>query len=131
MTSPARETDVIVIGAGPQVVFTQPEVASSGLTEAQARERGIDVQVVEYPIGKVAGASLHADGYEGAAKMVVDRDRRVMVGLTLVGPDVGELIHAATVAIVGEVPLDRLWHATPAFPTMSELYLRLLEEAGL
>ena len=115
----------------PQVVFTEPEVAATGLSEAEARGRGIDVQVVEYEIGNVSGASLRADDYAGRAKMIVDRDRRVMVGLTLVGPGVGELIHAATVAIVGEVPLERLWHATPSFPTMSELYLRLLETAGL
>lgn len=115
----------------PQVVFTSPEVAAVGLTEAEARDRGLRVTVVDYEIGEVAGAALHADDYRGHAKMVVDDDRRVVVGVTLVGPGVGEMIHAATVAIVGEVPLDRLWHATPSFPTMSELWLRLLETYGL
>ncbi|RJL30019.1 dihydrolipoyl dehydrogenase family protein [Bailinhaonella thermotolerans] len=117
--------------AVPQVVFTSPEAASVGLTEHEARRRGMRVRVSEYPIGSVAGAYLHADDYAGHAKMVVDEDRRVIVGCTLVGPDVAELIHAATVAVVGEVPLDRLWHAVPAFPTVSEIWLRLLESYGL
>ncbi|GAB2712051.1 dihydrolipoyl dehydrogenase family protein [Kitasatospora kifunensis] len=117
--------------AVPQVVFTRPEAAAVGRTEEQARRAGLQVRVVEYPIGDVAGASLFADGYRGHAKLVVDEQRSVVVGCTLVGPGVGELIHAATVAIVGEVPLERLWHAVPAFPAMSELWLRLLERYGL
>jgi dihydrolipoamide dehydrogenase len=112
--------------AVPQVVFTDPEVASAGRTEAQARAAGLDVRVVDIPIA-VAGSSLQADGYDGAARMVVDTARGVLVGVTFVGQDVAEMIHAATIAIVGEVPLDRLWHAVPAFPTMSEVWLRLLE----
>lgn len=77
----------------------------------------------------ISGVKILADGYQGRAKMVVDEDRRV--GATLVGQDVGELIHAFTIAIVGEIPLDRLWHAVPSFPTMSEIWLRLLESYGL
>jgi pyruvate/2-oxoglutarate dehydrogenase complex dihydrolipoamide dehydrogenase (E3) component len=87
--------------------------------------------VVEYDIGNVAGASLYADGYQGRAQMVVDEDRQVVVGLTLAGPGVGELIHSATIAVAGEVPLSRLWHAVPSYPTISELWLRLLETYGL
>lgn len=116
--------------AVPQVVFTRPEVAAVGLNEADARDAGIDVRVVTRAID-VAGASLHADGYEGTAQIVVDEARRVIVGATFVGPDVGEMLHAATIAVVGEVPLDRLWHAVPAFPTVSEVWLRLLEDYGL
>jgi pyruvate/2-oxoglutarate dehydrogenase complex dihydrolipoamide dehydrogenase (E3) component len=117
--------------AVPQVVFTDPECAAVGLTEAQARQAGLRVRAVEYDISHVSGAKIVADGYQGYAKLVVDEDRRVMVGATLVGQDVGELIHAFTVAIVGEVPLDRLWHAVPSFPTISEIWLRLLESYGL
>ncbi len=117
--------------AVPQVVFTDPECAAVGLTEAQARKAGLRVRAVEYDISHVSGAKIVADGYQGYAKLVVDEDRRVMVGATLVGQDVGELIHAFTVAIVGEVPLDRLWHAVPSFPTISEIWLRLLESYGL
>lgn len=113
--------------AVPRVVFTDPEVAAVGLTEAQARAAGIRVRTVGYDIGQVAGASLHADGYTGRAQLVVDEDRRVVVGATFVGQDVAELLHSATIAIVGEVPIERLWHAVPAYPTISEVWLRLLE----
>jgi pyruvate/2-oxoglutarate dehydrogenase complex dihydrolipoamide dehydrogenase (E3) component len=119
------------LAAVPQVVFTEPEVAAVGLSEQQARNRGINVRAVDYDIGRVAGASLYADGYAGRARIVIDQTRGVIVGMTLVGPSVGELIHAATIAIVGEVPLDRLWHAVPAYPTISEIWLRLLETFGL
>jgi pyruvate/2-oxoglutarate dehydrogenase complex dihydrolipoamide dehydrogenase (E3) component len=117
--------------AVPQVVFTEPEVAAVGLTEAQARQRGMTVRAVDYEIGQVAGAALYADGYSGRARVVVDESRGVIVGMTMVGRAVGELLHAATVAVVGEVPLDRLWHAVPSYPTISEVWLRLLEALGL
>jgi pyruvate/2-oxoglutarate dehydrogenase complex dihydrolipoamide dehydrogenase (E3) component len=117
--------------AVPQVTFSDPEVASVGLTEAEARTRGINVRVVDYDLGRVAGAGLYADGYEGKARMVVDQERGVLIGMTLVGPAVGELIHAATIAIVGAVPISRLWHAVPSYPTISEIWLRLLETFGL
>lgn len=117
--------------AAPGVVFTRPEVASVGRTEAQARAAGLAVRTVEYDLGAVAGAALYADGYQGRAKIVVDERARTMVGATLVGPGAGELIHAYTVAIVGQVPLDRLWHAVPSYPTLGEVWLRLLEGYGL
>jgi pyruvate/2-oxoglutarate dehydrogenase complex dihydrolipoamide dehydrogenase (E3) component len=126
-----RFADTADHAAVPQVVFTDPECAAVGLTEAQARHAGLRVRAVEYDMSHVSGAKIVADGYQGYAKLVVDEDRRVMVGATLVGQDVGELIHAFTVAIVGEIPLDRLWHAVPSFPTISEIWLRLLESYGL
>ncbi|GAA0274881.1 NAD(P)/FAD-dependent oxidoreductase [Cryptosporangium japonicum] len=116
--------------AVPQVIFTEPEVASVGLTAAAAEAAGLSIRVVDHDLGTVAGAAVHADGYGGRARMVVDEGRNVIVGFTLVGPDVAELLHAATIAVVGEVPLDRLWHAVPAFPTISEVWLRLLEAYG-
>ncbi|MEU8819914.1 NAD(P)/FAD-dependent oxidoreductase [Actinoplanes sp. NPDC048796] len=116
--------------AVPQVVFTEPEVASVGLTAAAAEKAGLNIRVIDYDLGAVSGSVLHAEGYAGQARMVVDEDRQVIVGFTLVGPDVAELIHAATIAVVGEVPIDRLWHAVPAFPTVSEVWLRLLETYG-
>ena len=115
----------------PQVVFTDPQVCSVGLTAAQAAGRGLRTRVVEYDVGAVAGAKLLVEGYRGHATMVVDEDRRVVVGVTFVGPELAELLHSATVAVVGEVPLDRLWHAVPSFPTASEVWLRLLETYGL
>ncbi|UAJ80803.1 NAD(P)/FAD-dependent oxidoreductase [Leifsonia sp. ZF2019] len=116
--------------AVPQVTFTDPEVASVGLTAAAAEKAGYRVRVVDYAIGSVAGASVVADNYEGQARMIVDEDRQVVLGVTFVGRDVGELLHSATVAIVGEVPLARLWHAVPSYPTISEVWLRLLETYG-
>ena len=116
--------------AVPQVTFSDPEVASVGLTSMAAAKAGYDIRVVDYDLGWVAGASLQADGYEGRARMVVDEKRGVILGVTFVGQDVSELIHAATIAIVGEVPISRLWHAVPAYPTMNEIWLRLLEGYG-
>ena len=84
--------------------------------------------MVDIEIGQVVmGAKLHADGYSGRARMVVDERRRVPLGVTMVGPGVGEMLHSATIAVAGEVPIERLWHAVPCFPTVSELWLRLLE----
>ncbi|MBE4717585.1 NAD(P)/FAD-dependent oxidoreductase [Pseudarthrobacter sp. AB1] len=116
--------------AVPSVVFTDPELAAVGRTVEQAKRDGYNVASVELPI-EVSGSSLHSEHYEGWAQLVVDEDRRVLLGATFAGPDVGELLHAATIAVVGEVPLERLWHAVPSFPTVSEVWLRLLEKYGL
>ncbi len=116
--------------AVPQVVFSSPEVASVGMTAAQAEEQGLNVRAVDLAIESEAGASVQRDGYEGRARMVVDVDREVIVGMTFMGPDVSDLLHAATIAVVGEVPLARLWHAVPAYPTVSELWLGLLQAYG-
>ncbi|WP_432019814.1 dihydrolipoyl dehydrogenase family protein [Streptomyces sp. 1222.5] len=113
--------------AVPQVVFTHPEVASVGLTTRDAERRGRRVEIVDYDIGFVAGARQYAEGYHGRARMLLDAERDTVVGVTFVGPGVGELLHSATVAVVSEVPVRRLWHAVPAFPTISEVWLRLLE----
>ncbi|MEW6477323.1 MAG: NAD(P)/FAD-dependent oxidoreductase [Actinomycetota bacterium] len=115
----------------PRVTFTDPQVCAVGLTEAQARERGLNVKVVDHPTGGVAGGSVTAKDYEGTSRLVVNENRGVLVGATFTGPDTADLLHSATVAIAGEVPLDRLWHAVPSFPTVSEVWLRLLEVYGL
>jgi pyruvate/2-oxoglutarate dehydrogenase complex dihydrolipoamide dehydrogenase (E3) component len=114
-------------GIVPEVIFTDPQVATVGLTEARAHAEGIDVQALEYDIGSVQGAALLRDGYTGRAKLVVDRTSDTLVGTTFVGTEVAEVIHAATTAIVGKVKLETLWHAVPSFPTVSEVWLRLLE----
>jgi len=118
------------VAAVPQVVFTRPQVAWVGRTEARAREDGLDVEVLSYELGDLAGATVTAADYAGRAQLVVDRAHDVVVGATFVGPDVADMLHAATVAVVGEVPLARLWHAVPSYPTLSEVWLRLLEAAG-
>ena len=104
-----------------------PEVASVGLTEEAARGAGIDVETIEYDTGKVSGAALMMDGYVGRAKLVIDRARDVLVGATFVGGGTAELVHSATVAIIGGVTLSDLWHAVPSYPTVSAVWLRLLE----
>ncbi|MFF5719416.1 dihydrolipoyl dehydrogenase family protein [Streptomyces buecherae] len=111
----------------PQVVFTDPEVAAVGLTAAEAERAGRRVRVIDQDLSQVAGASLYVDGYRGQARIVVDLDRDHLIGATFAGPAVGELLHSASLAVVAEIPIDRLWHAVPAYPTISEVWLRLLE----
>ncbi|MFE7393604.1 dihydrolipoyl dehydrogenase family protein [Streptomyces sp. NPDC057582] len=113
--------------AVPGVVFTDPEVASVGLTVREAELTGRAVEVVDHEISHLAGALQYRPDYRGKARILIDRDRQVVVGATFAGPGVGELLYSATVAITAEVPVDRLWHAVPAFPTISEVWLRLLE----
>jgi pyruvate/2-oxoglutarate dehydrogenase complex dihydrolipoamide dehydrogenase (E3) component len=127
-----RDAAATADGAGsPRVIFTDPAVAAVGHTLASAREAGCNARAVDHPTGAVAGASFYGRGAPGLARIVVDEDRGVLVGATFTGPDIGELLHAATIAVVGEVPLERLWHAIPSFPTRSEVWLRLLEKYGL
>lgn len=111
----------------PRVAFTDPRVAAVGRTEQQARDAGLDVRTVQHDVGAVAGGALLGKGVSGTAQLVIDQHQRTIVGATFVGPGVGELLHAATIAVAGQVPLETLWHATPAFPTVSEVWLRLLE----
>ena len=122
-----RLRDLADHGMVPQVTFTDPQVASVGLTESAARDAGHEVETLTCELSSVAGAVLHQDGYTGRAMLVVDRRRSTLLGATFVGPGVAEIVHAATVAIVGGVTLDQLWHAVPSYPTMSEVWLRLLE----
>ncbi len=115
----------------PRVTFTDPQVCAVGLTEQQARDRGLDVRAVTYGTGDVPGAYTLGEGVSGTSQLVIDERRRVLVGATFTGPGIQELLHSATIAIAGEVTLDRLWHAVPAFPTVSEVWLHLLEAYGL
>ena len=113
--------------AVPRVVFTDPQVAAVGLTEQRARDAGTAVTVLSHKVGHTAAGALHGTDTRGTAQLVVDTPRRVIVGATFTGPNAAELVHAATIAIVGGVTLEQLWHAVPAFPTLSEVWLRLLE----
>jgi dihydrolipoamide dehydrogenase len=117
--------------AVPRVTFTDPQVCAVGLTEAQARERGIRIRTVTFGTGDVSGSSVRGVGLGGHSQLVVDEDRRVLVGATFTGSDIQELLHSATVALIGGLTLDRLWHAVPTYPTVSEVWLRLLEAYGL
>ncbi len=122
-TDPAWADDRAV----PRVIFTDPQVAAVGLTEEQARDAGRSIRVVEHDTGAVAGGSLLGRDSGGPARLVIDTDDDVVIGATFVGAQVADLLHSATIAIVGEVTVARLWHAVPSFPTVSEVWLRLLE----
>jgi pyruvate/2-oxoglutarate dehydrogenase complex dihydrolipoamide dehydrogenase (E3) component len=114
--------------AVPQVFFTDPEAASVGLTAMEAERSGHRIKVVDVDMGEtVPGANFYADGYTGRARMVVDVEHGYLLGASFVGPGVAELLHSATIAVAAQVPIDRLWHAVPCFPTISEVWLRLME----
>jgi pyruvate/2-oxoglutarate dehydrogenase complex dihydrolipoamide dehydrogenase (E3) component len=113
------------------VIFTDPQIGAVGLTLAAAQESGLDVRHVDVATGGNAGGSFVGRGGAGTARMVVDEGRRVVVGFTVSGAEVAEMLHAAAIAVVSEIPLDDLWHAVPSFPTRSELWLKLLEAYGL
>ncbi len=111
----------------PRVTFTDPQVAAVGLTLEAAEDAGLDAVAVDVPTGSTAGASFVGKGVDGTCRLVVDRAREVPVGATFTGYETAEWIHAATIAIIGEVPMDRLRHAVPAFPSRSEVWLRLAD----
>jgi pyruvate/2-oxoglutarate dehydrogenase complex dihydrolipoamide dehydrogenase (E3) component len=116
----------------PRVIFTDPQVAAVGYTLAAAEEAGLNVRAADVSTQGNAGASFYGrDSTAGTARLVVDEDRRTVVGATITGHEVAEFLQAATVAVVGEVTIDRLFHAVPAFPTRSEIWLYLLEELGV
>jgi dihydrolipoamide dehydrogenase len=115
----------------PRVTFTDPQVAAVGHTLASAQEAGINARAVDVPTEGNAGGSFVGRGAPGTARIVVDEDRRVIVGATFTGAEIAESLHAATIAVIGEVSLDDLWHSVPCFPTRSELWLKLLEAYGM
>ena len=128
-----KPADAIVHGGplSPRVMFTEPQVAAVGHTLASALHAGVSARAVDADMNSTAGASFVGRKVPGIARIVVDEDRRVLVGATFTGADVAEFVHAATIAIVADVSLDRLWHAVPSFPTRSEIWLKLLEGYGL
>ncbi len=111
----------------PRVIFTEPQIAAVGHTLASARDAGLNVRAVDVPTEGNAGGSFVGHEAPGTCRLIIDEDRNTIAGATFTGVDVAESLHAATIAIVGEVPLERLWHAVPCFPTRSEVWLNLLE----
>jgi len=111
----------------PRVIFTDPQVAAVGLTLRAALDRGVDARAYDVPSSGTAGGAFHGSGTPGTARMVVDEQRGVIVGATFTGTEVAEWLHAATIAIVAKIPVELLWQAVPAFPTRSEIWLKLLE----
>ena len=115
----------------PRVIFTDPQVAAAGHTTKTAEDAGLNARVVDIPTSGNAGGSYYGRGARGTSRFLVDEQRGVIVGATITGSEVADFLHAATIAIVGEVPVTRLRHAVPAFPTRSEIWLKLTEELGL
>jgi dihydrolipoamide dehydrogenase len=127
-----REVEAIAEGIGsPRVTFTDPQVAAAGKTLDQAREAGIDARAVDVPTDGTAGASFQGKETGGTSRLVIDEERKIIVGATFTGFETADFLHAATIAIVGEVPLSRLRHAVAAYPSRSEIWLKLLEAYGL
>ena len=115
----------------PRVIFSDPQVAAAGHTTKTAEDAGLSPRVVDIPTSGNAGGSFYGRGARGTSRFLVDEQRGVLVGATITGSEVADFLHAATIAIVGEVPLTRLRHAVPSFPTRSEIWLKLIEELGL
>jgi dihydrolipoamide dehydrogenase len=127
-----RETGAGAEGTAlPRVTFTDPQVAAVGRTLAGAGEAGIDAQAIDVPTDGTAGASFYGKGTGGTSRLVIDRSSETVVGATFTGFETADFLHAATVAVVGEVPLPRLRHAVAAYPTRSEIWLKLIEAYGL
>ena len=123
-----RETEAIAEGLGsPRVTFTDPQVAAAGLTLAAARDAGLDAVAVDVPTDGTAGASFQGKDTGGTSRLVVDRAKETIVGATFTGFETADFVQAATIAIVGEVPLSRLRHAIAPYPARSEVWLKLLE----
>jgi pyruvate/2-oxoglutarate dehydrogenase complex dihydrolipoamide dehydrogenase (E3) component len=116
--------------AVPRVTFTDPQVAAVGLTAAESAARGLTVRVVDVATGEVPGSYVLGEGLGGTTRLVIDEERGVLAGVTISGSAVQEMLQAATIAIAARVPLTELWHAVPAFPTVSEVWLHALEAAG-
>ena len=110
-----------------RVVFTEPQIAAVGLTLHDALQRGLGAHAYDVPSSGTAGASFYGRGAPGSSRIVVDERRGVIVGAPFTGPAVAEWLQAATIAVAGQVPIDVLWNAVPAFPTRSEVWLELLE----
>jgi dihydrolipoamide dehydrogenase len=123
-----REAAAVAEGLGsPRVTFTDPQVAAAGKTLDQAREAGIDARAVEVPTDGTPGASFQGKGTGGVSRLVVDQARETIVGATFTGFETADFLQAATLAIVGEVPISTLRHAVAPYPSRSEIWLKLLE----
>jgi pyruvate/2-oxoglutarate dehydrogenase complex dihydrolipoamide dehydrogenase (E3) component len=121
------------IGDGPRsprVLFTDPQVAAVGHTLQSAQDAGLNAKIVEAGTSANAGGNFYGRGAVGTTRLVIDSDRDVIVGATITGSEIAESLHAATIAIVGEVPLERVAHAIPAFPTRSEVWSALTAQLG-
>jgi pyruvate/2-oxoglutarate dehydrogenase complex dihydrolipoamide dehydrogenase (E3) component len=111
----------------PRVTFTDPEVASVGLSEAAARAKGIDVVVASADPGESVRGYIH-DFHRGALKLVADREREVLIGATLVSPRAGEILGELVLAIKLRTPLRTLADVIHPFPAFNRVLGASLEE---
>jgi pyruvate/2-oxoglutarate dehydrogenase complex dihydrolipoamide dehydrogenase (E3) component len=112
----------------PRVTFTDPEIASVGLTHAQAREAGVDVLIGRTDIASTARGWIHGPGNDGFIKVIADAERRVLIGATVIGPNGGEVLSALAVAVHAEVSLDQLLSMIYAYPTFHRGILDALKD---
>lgn len=106
----------------PRVVFLEPEIACVGLTEASAREQGIDVRTTSLELSGTDRTETYGKDLVGGVGLILDAARGVLVGAWAVGPEAGEWIHTPALAIKAEIPLAILQDFVPQFPTFSELW---------
>jgi pyruvate/2-oxoglutarate dehydrogenase complex dihydrolipoamide dehydrogenase (E3) component len=111
----------------PRVTFTDPEVASVGLSEGAARAKGIDVVVASADPGESVRGYIH-DFHRGALKLVADRERDVLIGATLVSPRAGEILGELVLAIKLRTPLKTLADVIHPFPAFNRVLGASLEE---
>ena len=109
------------------MIFTEPQVAGVGLTLTAARQEGIEAVAIDLDTSASAGGSFYGRGSDGTSRFVVDTEREILIGVTIVGAEIQDFLQAATIAVVGEIPLRRLAHAIAPFPTRSELWLKFIE----
>jgi pyruvate/2-oxoglutarate dehydrogenase complex dihydrolipoamide dehydrogenase (E3) component len=124
-----RPVEAVAENVGsPRVTFTDPQVAAAGKTLAQAQEAGIDARAVDVPTDGSPGASFQGKETGGTSRLVVDQKKGTIVGATFTGFETADFLQAATIAIVGEVPISQLRHAVAPYPSRSEIWLKLLEK---
>ncbi|HET9676903.1 MAG TPA: NAD(P)/FAD-dependent oxidoreductase [Solirubrobacterales bacterium] len=123
-----RPVEAIAEGLGaPRVTFTDPQVAAAGKTLEQAREAGIDARAIDVPTDGTPGASFQGKETGGTSRLVVDQASETIVGATFTGFETADFLQAATITIVGEIPISQLRHAVAPYPSRSEVWLKLLE----
>ena len=128
-TSAGHETTPLVYEDMPRATYCHPQVASLGLTEAQAKERGFKVKVGKFPFS-ASGKAIALDDYEGMVKFVVDEEFGELLGAHIIGPEASELLSEIGVAKQLEYSADDIARTVHAHPTLSEAIMEAALAAG-